>query len=129
MAEGIAIRKITIRMMQNQSITIQLSKREKIRNQFLRQAGEVAEDMAPMGLVDSLKGKLVQAIKEKAEWKGRALKLTEEAAGHKSREAKYKQLIALLKAERTSGPAAAPSCGSGATACCGAGCGGATRRS
>lgn len=97
---------ITISMMQNQAITIQLSKREKIRNQFLRQVGGAA-DLAPMGLVENLKEKLVQLTREKAEWKSKALKLNSEVTELKGREAKYKQLIALLKAERTSGPAVA----------------------
>jgi hypothetical protein len=58
--------KVTIRMIQDQGVTVLLAKRSVIHNNFLRKIGQ-ATDTVSSEIVDDLKKALVKVVKQKAE--------------------------------------------------------------
>ena len=105
---------VTIRMVQDQSVTILLGKRGEIHNSFLRRIGQ-AKDTVSMDVVEDLKAAIRKLVKQKADLKSllgeteeRVMELEDEVAGFKKREAKFRKLVQMMQAEREYGqPAAA----------------------
>lgn len=106
--------RVTIRMIQDQGITILLAKRGELHNGFLRRIGQ-AKDTVSMDVVDDLKRAIRKLAKQKAELKvqlgeteERVLELEDDVATYKKRESQFKKLIKLMRDEREQGqPAAA----------------------
>jgi len=106
--------RVTIRMVQDQGVTILLAKRGEIHNSFLRWVGQ-AKNTVSAEIADNLVQALRRLAKQKAELKAelgqteeRVLELEDEVEGYKQREHRFKKLIRLLQAERDQGqPAAA----------------------
>jgi len=100
---------LTIRLIQDQGVTILLAKRGEIHNKFLRRMGQAKENVS-MDVVEDLKTALRKQVKEKVKLKGalgeteeRAMELEDELEAGKKREAKFRKLIRLLNEERTRG--------------------------
>lgn len=100
---------VTIRMLQDQAITILLNKRGEVHNSFLRRIGQ-AKDTVSMEIVDQLKAAIRKLVGDKAKLKAqlgeaeeRAMELEDAVKSHKKRETKYKKLIAMMQAEREQG--------------------------
>jgi hypothetical protein len=101
--------RVTIRMIQDQAVTILLAKRGEIHNSFLRRIGQ-AKDTVSMDVVDDLKRAIRKLAKQKANLKvqlgeaeERVMELEDEVASLKKKDAKYRKLINLMKAEREQG--------------------------
>ena len=100
---------VTIRMAQDQAITVLLAKRGEIHNKFLRRVGQTKETVS-MDVVNDLKTAIRKQAKEKAALKAqlgeaeeRVLELEDKAVENKRREAKYRKLLRLVKDEREQG--------------------------
>lgn len=104
---------VTIRMVQDQGVTLLLTKRAEVHNKFLRKLGQ-AKDHVSMDVVEDLKTAVKRLAKDKAklrqalgETEERAIDLEDAVAAAKKREAKYRRLVRLLNDERTVGATAA----------------------
>ena len=106
--------RVTIRMIQDQGVTILLAKRGEIHNSFLRRIGQ-AKDTVSMDVVDGLKQVIRKLVKQKAELRTQlgeteeqVLELEDEIREYKKREGKFKKVIKLMQIEKDQGqPAAA----------------------
>ena len=91
--------KVTIAIMQERAVDVQMSKRSLIHNQFLKKIGQV-RDSVSMDVVTDMKKALRRAIKDRNEMQAIIDELKHEKRGLLARENKYRKLIGLLVAER-----------------------------
>lgn len=96
-------REVTTRMMQDHGITVLISKRDVIYNQFLKRVGQ-ARETVPMDMIDDMKKALRRLAREKADERAKALmalnelkKLRETIRQFRIRETKFKQLIERMR--------------------------------
>jgi hypothetical protein len=107
---------VTIRMIQDQSVTILLAKRGEIHNKFLRRVGQ-AKETVPIDVVEGLKKAVRQLVREKAVLSAQLVEARdtlargEEAARRavqaladaRKREARCMKLVRMLRAEKAQG--------------------------
>ena len=100
---------VTIRMIQDQGVTILLQKRGEIHNKFLKRVGQTKETVS-IEMVDSLKQVIRGLVKQKAVLKTKLAAAQEEAEDlqheltrARRRESKFKRLIRMLNEERRRG--------------------------
>jgi uncharacterized membrane protein YgcG len=101
--------RVTIRMVQDQAVTVLLAKRGEIHNNFLRRIGQ-AKDTVSMDVVDDLKKAIRKLVKQKADLKiqlgeaeERVMALEDDVDVLKKKDGKYRKLIALMQNEREQG--------------------------
>ena len=104
---------VTVRMLQDIAVGALVAKRASLHNKFLHKMGQ-ARDSVPLDVVEDMKKALRRLVREKAEAVERAEAAEERAEGlrddlrrAKQREAKLRELIALIRAGATGGAAAA----------------------
>lgn len=96
----------TIRMIQDAAVSGLFAKRTAIYNRFLRKASQAREHVS-VDVVEEMKVALRRLAKEKAEAVKRAAEAEEELRASKTREAKLRRLVDMLRVERARGPTAA----------------------
>jgi len=106
---------VTIRMIQDEAITVLLAKRAEIYGKFLRRVGQVKSTVS-MDIVDDMKRVIKTIAKEKAVLRAAVNTREKEndelqalVRGLKKREAKFLKLIAMLKDQLANGKARAGS--------------------
>jgi hypothetical protein len=104
---------VTVRMLQDIAVGALIAKRASLHNKFLHKMGQ-ARDSVPLDVVEDMKKALRRLVREKAEAVERAEEAEErmeemrdDLRKAKQREAKLRELIALIRAGATSGAAAA----------------------
>jgi hypothetical protein len=96
---------VTIRMMQEQAVDIQLMKHTEMHNSFLQKIGQ-ARSVVPMDIVADMKKALRRLVREKTEIEAENSDLTDQVERlrgkvreGRAREAKFQRLVELMQAQ------------------------------
>jgi hypothetical protein len=97
---------ITTRMLQDAATTSLVTRRTLFHNAFLKKVGQ-ARDQVPVSTLEDMKRAIRRLLKEKADALAEAHALRAQLRDAKTREAKMRKVIELMRLGRDEGPAAA----------------------